>query len=80
MATSYQLQPLSDRASGRDLSAFCSTKIIAQQIYFRARSFILAFPLLKTKSYIDALQKYGYTLQKIAAHLDMHYSTISNFA
>jgi hypothetical protein len=29
---------------------------------------------------IDAVQKYGYTQQKIAAHLHMHYSTISNLA
>ena len=27
---------------------------------------------------VDAVQKYGYTQQQIAAHLDMHYSTISN--
>lgn len=27
---------------------------------------------------IDAVQKYGYTQQQIAAHLHMHYSTISN--
>jgi hypothetical protein len=27
---------------------------------------------------VDAVQKYGYTQQQIAAHLNMHYSTISN--
>jgi len=27
---------------------------------------------------IDAVQKYGYTQQQIAAHLHLHYSTISN--
>lgn len=27
---------------------------------------------------IYAVQKYGYTQQQIAAHLNMHYSTISN--
>jgi hypothetical protein len=27
---------------------------------------------------IDAVQKYGYTQQQIAAHLNLHYSTISN--
>jgi len=27
---------------------------------------------------IEAVQKYGYTQRQIAAHLHMHYSTISN--
>ena len=27
---------------------------------------------------IDAVHKYGYTQQQIAAHLQLHYSTISN--
>jgi predicted XRE-type DNA-binding protein len=27
---------------------------------------------------IDAIQKYGYTQQQVAAHLHLHYSTISN--
>jgi len=32
----------------------------------------------RDKKIIDAVQKYGYTQQQIAAHLNMHYSTISN--
>ncbi len=32
----------------------------------------------RDKKIIDAVQKYGYTQQQIAAHLSMHYSTISN--
>jgi putative transposase len=32
----------------------------------------------RNKKIIDAVQKYGYTQQQIAAHLNMHYSTISN--
>jgi putative transposase len=32
----------------------------------------------RDKKLIDAVQKYGYTQQQIAAHLNMHYSTISN--
>ncbi len=32
----------------------------------------------RDKRIIDAVQKYGYTQQLIAAHLNMHYSTISN--
>jgi putative transposase len=32
----------------------------------------------RDKKIIDAVQKYGYTQQQIAAHLHMHYSTISN--
>jgi len=32
----------------------------------------------RDKKIIDAVQKHGYTQQQIAAHLNMHYSTISN--
>ncbi len=32
----------------------------------------------RDKKIIEAVQKYGYTQQQIAAHLNMHYSTISN--
>ncbi len=32
----------------------------------------------RDKKIIDAVQKYGYTQQQIAAHLNLHYSTISN--
>jgi len=32
----------------------------------------------RDKNIFDAVQKYGYTQQQIAAHLNMHYSTISN--
>jgi putative transposase len=32
----------------------------------------------RDKKIIDAVQKYGYTQQQIAGHLNMHYSTISN--
>jgi hypothetical protein len=32
----------------------------------------------RDKKIIADVQKYGYTQQQIAAHLDMHYSTISN--
>jgi transposase len=32
----------------------------------------------RDKKIIAAVQKYGYTQQQIAAHLNMHYSTISN--
>jgi hypothetical protein len=32
----------------------------------------------RDKKIIDAVQKYGYTQQQIAVHLNMHYSTISN--
>jgi putative transposase len=32
----------------------------------------------RDKKVFDAVQKYGYTQQQIAAHLNMHYSTISN--
>jgi len=32
----------------------------------------------RDRKIIDAVQQYGYTQQQIAAHLNMHYSTISN--
>jgi hypothetical protein len=32
----------------------------------------------RNKKIVDAVAKYGYTQQQIAAHLRMHYSTISN--
>ena len=32
----------------------------------------------RDKNIFDAVQKYGYTQRQIAAHLNMHYSTISN--
>jgi putative transposase len=32
----------------------------------------------RNRKIIDAVQKYGYTQQQVAAHLRMHYSTISN--
>jgi len=32
----------------------------------------------RDKKIVAAVQKYGYTQQQIAAHLNMHYSTISN--
>jgi len=32
----------------------------------------------RNKKIIEAVQKYGYTQRQIAAHLHMHYSTISN--
>ena len=32
----------------------------------------------RNKKIIEVVQKYGYTQRQIAAHLQMHYSTISN--
>lgn len=32
----------------------------------------------RNKTIIDDVAKYGYTQQQIAAHLNLHYSTISN--
>jgi Helix-turn-helix. len=32
----------------------------------------------RDKRIIEAVQKYGYTQQQIAAHLNVHYSTVSN--
>jgi hypothetical protein len=39
---------------------------------------IVADERKRDKKIVDAVQKYGYTQQQIATHLNMHYSTISN--